>query len=124
VVNDLDMTMGLYGNDHNLPTFNRVLLDNNNSGALLRAILRRPEMLARFSQHMEDVITLMETRVPDVLAQLYDAAYHEIGFALAAGRYNHWVSRNSIADNHRNILRFTERRGAVMRTGLARLANN
>jgi len=122
VVVDLDWTLGLYGPDHNLPTFRRVLEDRNNYGALLRNVLTRPDMLARFAQIMEEVIdTVTATAVQETIAHLFAQSEGEIDHALAAGKYEHWVNRYTITQNHENMIRFARGRGRVMREGLARL---
>ncbi|MCL2189665.1 MAG: CotH kinase family protein [Defluviitaleaceae bacterium] len=120
--NDLDMTMGLYGTGPNVPTFRRVLLDDNNAGQLLRAILQRPDKQAYFTAVMDEIINhITPQRMTDLIAELYMQVFHEIGHGLMAGRYNHWVSPWSIIDNHQNMIAFAEGRGANMRDGLRRL---
>ncbi|MCL2364649.1 MAG: CotH kinase family protein [Defluviitaleaceae bacterium] len=115
LVFDLDWILGLYGDDYHLPTFQRVLEQDNTSGALLRNVLTRPEQQQRFMEIMREVAAVVTPEnVAALLDEMYGASYYEIGHALAAGRYDHWVGRNSIADNHANMIRFAAGRPSII----------
>jgi hypothetical protein len=124
VLFDLDWTLGLYGANYNLPTFRRVLEERNGAGALLRNVLTRPDMMARFSEIMGEIAdTITASHVSDTISLLYGWIDNEIDRALSANKYSNWVNRRTIRDNHDNMVRFAAGRRAVMEAGLARISD-
>jgi hypothetical protein len=122
IVFDLDWTLGLYGDDHNLRTFQRVLEERNDAGALLRNILTRPDMLIRFDEIMREVMDVLSPhRIHNTIEELFGWIEGEVVYALQNGKYSNWVSHDSVRDNHRAMLRFAAYRPDVMRWGLERL---
>jgi hypothetical protein len=109
---DLDWTLGLYGDNFRKPTFHRVLEMDNPRSPLLKNILTRTDMADRFSMMMCDIAAnvVNHTLVQEVLNDLFGAAQNEIFHALTARRYAHWVSVNSVQNNHNEMLNFARRR--------------
>jgi hypothetical protein len=119
---DLDWILGLYGTDSNLTTFQRVLEERNDVGALLRNILTRPDMAMRFIEIMDEIADLITaSHVEDTIDLLFGWIENEVDHALAANKYDGWVNRNTIRDNHTNMVRFTAGRRRVMDAGLIRM---
>ncbi|MCL2604427.1 MAG: CotH kinase family protein [Defluviitaleaceae bacterium] len=119
---DLDWTLGLYGDDFTKPTFQRVLEGNSPRSPLLKNILTRQDMANRFTMIMCDIAAnvVNERLVQNVLEDLYGAAEREITYALAAGRYAHWVGIHSVQNNHDNMLAFARQRHEVIFESMVR----
>jgi hypothetical protein len=106
---DLDWILGLYENpaNPNRPTFQEMMNSRNGRFShMLKALFKRPDMVDKFAMIMCDLAAsiITEQNVSDLIDVLFGKAQNEISHALAANKYSHWVSKDTVAENHRNML--------------------
>jgi len=97
----------------NSPSFRDYMRENNDRYSyMLGAILQRSDMADRFAIYICDIAANVITgrNVSTQINRLYKEAYNEIGYALEAGKYAWWVSRDSIEHNHSNMLTYVRGR--------------
>jgi len=119
IVYDLDWILGLYEDppDPNRPSFQQIVNPRHERySGLLVSLLKRPDMADKFAMMLCDIAANIVTveNVREQINSLYGEANREIGFALAARKYAHWVSRDTVAHNHVNMLRVAADRGAYI----------
>ncbi|MCL2080350.1 MAG: CotH kinase family protein [Oscillospiraceae bacterium] len=120
VIFDLDKAMGLWYEVwplSNSPPFTDYITDyvyNDSISHMLRALLARPDMADKFAMYACDIAANIVTpeNVAKYINEFYDEAYNEIGYALDAGKYADWVSRDTIEQNHNNMIAYTAWRTA------------
>ena len=108
VVFDLDWILGLYEDraDPNRPSFQEMMNPNNNRFShMLNALFKRPDMVDKFAMIMCDLAANIVTprNVNDLIIELFSASRREISHALDAGIYSHWVSLDTVSNNHSNM---------------------
>lgn len=120
---DLDFLMGLY--EHNVnpasPSFRDYMTRGNaRFSYMLSTILMRPDMADKYAMIICDLAAnvINVENVRDAIDRLYSESSNEIGFALSAGMYEGWVSRDSIAHNHRQMIEYVEGRASPFKRGL------
>ena len=123
IMYDLDFLMALYEDvsRSNSPSFrDYIRRGNDRHSYMLAALLVRPDMADRFATYICDIASNIVTtaNVSAQIKRLYGEAYNEIGYALDAGRYSHWVSQDSIEHNHRNMLVYTREREYLYKQGM------
>ena len=109
IVYDLDWILGLYEDppNPNRPTFQEMTDPNNGRFShLLNALFKRPDMVDKYAMIMCDLAANVITpqNVSDLIDELFGISKNEIGHALAAGNYSHWVSINTVTGNHNNMM--------------------
>lgn len=111
IMYDLDWTLGLYGDNHTIPTFKNVLGGSKDS-PLLSALLKRSDMADRFVNILCDIASnvVSEETVTECIDELFSEAKNEISEAFADRKYSGWVSFNGVLDNHANMINFAKYR--------------
>jgi len=115
LVFDLDWILGLYEDPPNAarPTFQEMMNTRNNRFShMLNALFKRPELVDKFAMLMCDIAANIVTKenVGNLINELYGVAQNEINHAFAAQRYAHWVSTDTVRNNHKNMLLVAEKR--------------
>jgi len=123
IMYDLDFLMALYEDTprSNSPSFNDYMKRNNDRHSyMLASLLVRPDMADRYAIYICDIASNIVTtaNVSAQIKRFYGEAYNEIGYALDAGRYSHWVSRDSIEFNHSNMLTYVRQREYAFKQGM------
>ncbi|MCL1843801.1 MAG: CotH kinase family protein [Defluviitaleaceae bacterium] len=119
---DLDQTWGLFGQNYRRPTFQYLLIQNNDRGQLLRAIVQRQDMAERFVMIFNDIAAnvINEQIVRDVIDELFAASRNELRHTVEAGLFNHWISMHTFPYHHGHILDFARRRASFINLQLSR----
>jgi len=115
IVFDLDWILGLYEDKPNAsrPTFQEMMNPRNDRYSyMLNALLVRPDIADNFAMIMCDLAANVITKqnVSRLIDELFGISENEIGFAFSARRYAHWVSFDSVRNNHTNMLTVAEGR--------------
>jgi hypothetical protein len=110
IVYDLDWILGLYEDrpDPNRPSFQQMVNSRHDRySGLLVSLLKRPDMADKFAMILCDIAANIVTveNVRDQINKLYGEADKELEFAFDSGKYAHWVSRDTVAHNHANMIR-------------------
>jgi len=119
IVFDLDWILGLYEDNPNpnRPSFQEMVNPRNDRySGLLVSLLERSDMADKFAMMLCDIAANIVTveNVRDLINRLYGEADREIGFAFASRKYAHWVSRDTVAHNHANMLKVATDREAYI----------
>jgi len=120
VVYDLDWILGLYHDVFYKPTFTNVIGGESPRSPLLTNILTRPDMANKFTMIMNDIAANLVTEqiITDLINYLYDQSRDEIGHAINANFYSHWVSHITVGNNHAEMIYFASRRHEIIFSNL------
>jgi hypothetical protein len=123
IVYDLDWILGLYEDppDPNRPSFQQVVNPRNDRySGLLVSLLKRSDMADRFAMMMCDIAANIVTveNVREQINKLYGEANRELEFAFATRKFARWVSRDTVANNHANMIRVATDRAAYIKNSL------
>jgi hypothetical protein len=116
---DLDWILGLYEDNPNpnRPSFQEMMnKQNDRYSGLLETVLKRSDMADKFAMILCDITANIVTveNVGELIDRLYGEANKEIGISLASNIYSGWVSKDSVAHNHANMLRVATDRGTYI----------
>jgi len=108
IVFDLDWILGLYENppDAHRPSFQEMMDPRNDRYSyMLNTLFARQDIVDKYTMIMCDIAAsiVTENNVKDIINELFGASRNEIRHALAAKKYAHWVSLDSIGGNHSNM---------------------
>jgi hypothetical protein len=115
ILYDLDFTLGLYENpaDPRNPSFrDYTRRGSDRYSYMLAALFVRPELVDRYAMFVCDIAAniITEGNMRREIANTYGASYREIGFALDANKYHNWVSRDTVHENHDNMILYAAER--------------
>jgi len=116
-------TFGHFDGDYTRDTFHRIMDTNNEYGALLRAVLARPDMAARFAEIFEELMeaALNYETVREVLENLYGEISTEVYHTIRAGLLGDSVTQETVAAHHASILAFAQNRHIYIMESLENL---
>ena len=108
IVFDLDWILGLYEDppDAYRPTFQQMMNTRNDRYShMLNALFKRPDMVDKFAMMMCDIAAniVTERNVDNLINELFQMSTNEIGRAFDARKYAHWVSFDTVKNNHNNM---------------------
>ncbi|MDR2589560.1 MAG: CotH kinase family protein [Oscillospiraceae bacterium] len=115
ILYDLDFTLGLYENpaDPRNPSFRDYVRQRGDRYShMLGALFVRPELVDRYAMYVCDIASniITEGNMRRAISATYGASYKEIGIALDANKYAGWVSRDTIHENHDNMIHYAAER--------------